>query len=275
MTTDFSSWINRTETAACRIDEQAARNVALTLNTAAPEPGKPLPELWQWAFFHHSVPTDELGPDGHPRTGNFLPPMTGRNRMWAGGRVKFIVPLKVGQDAQKTSVIKTVSEKTGSEGGSLIFVTVEHTYSQHGNLAISEEQDIVYRQPAAPKLIGAKPAPQGDWKTTFTPTPTLLFRYSAVTFNTHRIHYDFPYVTAEEGYPGLVVHGPLIATLMMQSFTQANPGQLVSTFKYRGLRPLIAPTPFEVGGCRPVNGTAEVWAEQNGTLAHQAVITVA
>jgi itaconyl-CoA hydratase/mesaconyl-C4 CoA hydratase len=189
--------------------------------------------------------------------------------MWAGGRVGFEGGLVVGTEAQKTSTVTAIKEKAGRTG-SLLFVTVKHEIVQNGKLIVSEEQDIVYREPSAPKLQGTEPAPVSQWKQPVDPSAVLLFRYSAVTFNSHRIHYDYPYVTEKEGYPGLVIHGPLIATLMCQAFAQAHPRATLKHLSYRGLRPLIAPTAFEVAGTVSAPGEAKLWAEQDGTLAHQA-----
>ena len=161
--------------------------------------------------------------------------------MWAGGRVEFIAPLTVGAEAHRLSTIMHIEEKHGRTGA-LLFVTVRHDYSQHGQLCVREEQDIVYREPNPPKLDSAPADAPADWSEAVTPTPTLLFRYSAVTFNGHRIHYDFPYVTETEGYAGLVVHGPMIATLNLRAFIRANPGKRVRHFAYRGVRPLTVPT---------------------------------
>ncbi|TCT09605.1 FAS1-like dehydratase domain-containing protein [Paralcaligenes ureilyticus] len=269
--TDFSSWIGRSETSMSRFDANHVKRIALTLGTAVPSDGDPLPPLWTWAIFTDSAPTTELGVDGHIKLGGFLPPVAGCNRMWAGGRVKFLTPLLVGTQGTKTSTILAIKEKEG-RAGKLLFVTVEHEYRQNGELAISEEQDIVYRAPSPPNLTGSEAAPVSHWKSQIIPTSTLLFRYSAITFNTHRIHYDFPYVTEEEGYPGLVVHGPLIATYMLNGFQQANPDKTITHFSYRGLRPLISPTPFQIAGVIQEQGLAQVWAEQEGTLAHQAQI---
>jgi len=177
--------------------------------------------------------------------------------------------LRVGVPAERRSTVLDVQEKTGRTG-TLLFVTVRHDYHQEGVLASSEEQDIVYRQPTPPKLTGNDAAPTSDWRETVHPTATLLFRYSAVTFNGHRIHYDHPYVTGEEGYPGLVVHGPLIATCMLNGFCRAHPHAQLQYMAYRGLRPLIAPRPFVVAGRITQTGAADLWAEQDGTLAHQA-----
>ncbi|MFC4274541.1 FAS1-like dehydratase domain-containing protein [Achromobacter aloeverae] len=266
---DPTAWIGRGETVADGLDPTLAGRVAATLGEPAPQAGDPLPPLWQWAFFIQTAPMDGLGADGHPARGGFLPPAADRNRMWAGGRVEFRSPLRVGVPAERRSTIADVKEKNGRTG-SLLFVTVRHDYWQDGAIAIAEEQDIVYRQPAPPKLEGTEPAPAAAWRERVDPTPVLLFRYSAVTFNGHRIHYDHPYVTDTEGYPGLVVHGPMIATLMVAAFRHANPGKQLEHLSYRGLRPLIAPTPFEVAGRVTAPGQADLWAEQDGTLAHQA-----
>ncbi|WP_233234923.1 MaoC family dehydratase N-terminal domain-containing protein [Bordetella sp. LUAb4] len=266
---DPTAWIGRSETVADGLDATLTGRVTATLGGPPLAVNDPLPPLWQWAFFIQTAPMDGLGEDGHPARGGFLPPAADRNRMWAGGRVEFIAPLRVGVAAERRSTIADVKEKTGRTG-SLLFVTVRHEYWQDGAVAISEEQDIVYRQPSPPKLQGTEPAPEAGWRETVDPNPVLLFRYSAVTFNGHRIHYDHPYVTDKEGYPGLVVHGPMIATLMVAAFQHANPGKKLEHLSYRGLRPLLAPTPFDVAGRVTAPGLAELWAEQDGTLAHQA-----
>jgi len=269
-------WIGRHQTLTDTLDPVLAGRLAATLGEPAPPAGAPLPPLWQWAFFIDPASADVLGADGHPARGGFLPPAANRNRMWAGGRIRCHTPLIVGTTAERRTTIQDVQEKTGRTG-QLLFVTLRHEYTQSGKLAIAEEQDIVYRQATPPKLSGSLPAPVAEWGMTVTPDPVLLFRYSAVTFNGHRIHYDHPYVTQAEGYPGLVVHGPLIATLMLAAFRRAHPQATLQHFSYRGLRPLIAPTPFSVAGrisdATSQTGTAELWAEQDGTLAHQAQLT--
>lgn len=267
--TDPAAWIGSGERKADAMDPGHAARIAATLGGAAPAQGDALPPLWQWAFFISTVGIDGLGTDGHPSRGGFLPPAQDRNRMWAGGRVEFRQPLKVGVPAERVSTVADVKEKTGRTGA-LLFVTVRHEYHQAGEIVILEEQDIVYRQPSPPKLTGSEPAPEAQWRDTVNPSSVLLFRYSAVTFNGHRIHYDHPYVTATEGYPGLVVHGPLIATEMVAAFTRAHPKARLTQLSYRGLRPLISPTPFHVAGRLTEPGVAQLWAEQDGTLAHQA-----
>lgn len=210
--------------------------------------------------------------------------------MWAGGRVEFIHPFLVGSPATRKSTIQSIVEKEG-RSGKLLFVTVAHEYAQDFVVCLREEQDIVYRQPGPVRINPTESAPEAEWSQAIEPTPTMLFRYSAVTFNGHRIHYDHPYATQEEGYPGLVVHGPLIATLMCREFVRTHHDKVPLSLSYRGLSPLIAPAPFTVGGrlldeplnasptdqeeanAKPTDGAtgiAELWAEHNGLMAHHA-----
>ena len=269
--TDFSAWIGRTEEAHDVLSRNLVKRIAATFGETTPADGEPLPPLWQWCFFQEPVFETLLGGDGHPARGGFLPPADTRNRMWAGGRVEFIEPLRVGADAHRLSTLLQIEEKHGRTG-SLLFVTDRHQYSQQGQLCVREEQDIVYREPNPPKLnSGAAPEP-GDWSETIVPTPTLLFRYSAVTFNGHRIHYDYPYATGTEGYPDLVVHGPMIATLNLRAFIRANPGKRVRHFAYRGVRPLNVPTPFQVGGRLVEAGKAQLWAGNAAGVAQSAEV---
>lgn len=262
------TWIGRSETVHDCISHNLVKRIAATLSEPAPAPGDALPALWHWAFFQEPVEAAGLGGDGHPARGGFLPPADNRNRMWAGGRLEFIRPLRIDAQVSRRSTILNVEEKHGRTG-SLMFVTVQHEYVQDGQRALLEEQDIVYREPSPPKLGGTEPMPHGDWSESVQPDPTLLFRYSAVTFNGHRIHYDWPYVTETEGYPGLVVHGPLIATLNLRAFVRANPQLKVRRFSYRGVRPLICPDAFQVGGRLTGDGKAQVWA---GNQAGQAQV---
>ncbi|TLX61962.1 transposase [Stutzerimonas nosocomialis] len=266
-----SAWIGRTEQAHDQLSRNLLKRISATLGEPAVGHGEPLPPLWQWCFFQEPLDERELGQDGHPARGGFLPPADNRNRMWAGGRVEFFEPLIAGGEATRISTITQVEEKQGRTG-SLLFVTVRHDYMQEGRLAIREEQDIVYRSPSPPKTSSTEALIQGDWREPVNPTPTLLFRYSAVTFNGHRIHYDWPYVTETEGYSGLVVHGPLIATLSLRAFCRANPQAQLKRFAYRGLRPLIAPQPFEVGGRIVAPGKAELWAGDGSGVAQKAEV---
>jgi itaconyl-CoA hydratase/mesaconyl-C4 CoA hydratase len=269
--TDFSAWIGRTEEAHDVLSRNLVKRIAATFGEATPADGEPLPPLWQWCFFQEPVFESQLGSDGHPARGGFLPPADNRNRMWAGGRLEFIAPLTVGAEALRLSTILNIEEKHGRTG-SLLFVTVRHDYSQNGLLCVREEQDIVYREPNPPRLNSGEAPESGDWSETVSPTPTLLFRYSAVTFNGHRIHYDYPYVTDTEGYPGLVVHGPMIATFNLRAFIRANPDKPVRHFAYRGVRPLTLPTPFIVGGRVVEPGKAQLWAGNADGVAQSAEV---
>ncbi|WP_052393275.1 FAS1-like dehydratase domain-containing protein [Pseudomonas rhizosphaerae] len=270
--TDYSAWVGRTEQAHDVLSQNMVQRIAATFGEPTPKDGEPLPPLWQWCFFQAPVAESGLGTDGHPLRGGFLPAADGRNRMWAGGRLEFIEPLKVGSAAERVSTILRIEEKHGHTGA-LLFVTVRHDYSQEGRLCLREEQDIVYREPNPPKLSSDQAPLAAQWGETVTPTPTLLFRYSAVTFNGHRIHYDHPYVTGTEGYAGLVVHGPLIATLLLRSFVRANPQARVRHFAYRGVRPLTVPTPFQVEGCLLEPGKARLWAGNEAGVAQSADVT--
>lgn len=264
-------WLGRKETSRDEISHNLVRRIAATFSEAPPQSGEALPMLWHWAFFHDPVPESGLGADGHPARGGFLPPAEGRNRMWAGGRLEFIQPLRVGAEAERVTTIIKVEEKTGRTG-SLLFVTVKHEYLQLGELAILEEHDIVYREPTPPRLSDNSPLSIATWSENISPSPTLLFRYSAVTFNGHRIHYDWPYVTEAEGYAGLVVHGPLIATLQLRAFQHAHPQARIRKFNHRGVRPLIAPDPFTVSGRITEPGRAELWASNQNGAAQRADI---
>jgi len=268
---DFTAWIGRTEEAQDHLSVNLIKRIAATFGEPTPAIGEPLPPLWQWCFFQEPVFESQLGGDGHPARGGFLPPADNRNRMWAGGRVEFLRSLKVGADAHRLSTILHIEEKHGRTG-SLLFVTVRHDYSQQGELCVREEQDIVYREPNPPKLNSGDAPEQGDWNEVIEPTPTLLFRYSAVTFNGHRIHYDYPYVTDTEGYSGLVVHGPMIATFNLRAFIRANPDRHVRHFAYRGVRPLNVPAAFRVGGRVVEPGKAQLWAGNDAGVAQSAEV---
>lgn len=260
---DPTQWIGRNQATHDQLSRNLITRIAATFDVGAPGHGEELPWLWHWCFFNDPLASSSLGPDGHPALGGFMPPAHGRNRMWAGSRVEFVQPLRVGGEACRTTTLTKIQEKTG-QTGSLLFVTLEHEIEQDGIVCIREQQDIVYREPTPPKLTAGEAVPEGDWLEVVTPDPVLLFRYSAVTFNAHRIHYDWPYVTETEGYPGLVVHGPLTATLTLAAFTRANPLARVRRFAFRGVRPLIAPSSFQIGGRHTEPGSAELWAS-NGT----------
>lgn len=269
---EAADYLGRTRQTLDDLSPTLVRRIAATLSEDVPASGAALPALWHWAFFEEPVPESVLGADGHPRRGDFLPPVADRNRMWAGSRVEFHAPLVVGADACRVSTITRLEEKQGGSGA-LLFVTLQHEISQHDRLAIREQQDIVYREPSPPKRGAAGALPESEWREAVVPSETLLFRFSAVTFNSHRIHYDWPYVTAAEGYPGLVVHGPLLAILSLRAFRRAHPQAQPRRFVCRGVRPLIAPEPFEVGGRLVGPGHAELWAGTRAGAAQTSEVT--
>lgn len=269
--TDWSECIGLTRQLEDVITPAQAGRAAAVLDLDAPAAGTPLPPLWHWAFFQDMTATEALGEDGHAERGEFLPAVDLPNRMWAGSRITFHRPLLVGNKAVCNSTIDNVVTKQG-RSGPLVFVTVRHDCLVDGELTIREEQDIVYRAKSGAPATSAEAAPSPAWTKTIQPSAALLFRYSAVTFNAHRIHYDYPYVTDLEGYSGLVVHGPLIATLMCEAFTQAHPNAQLRSFSFRGRRPLLSPQPFEVAGRLTTPGRAEAWAANSDGIASFAEV---
>lgn len=272
---DLSAWIGRKELRADRIDQRIAQALAATLDID-PESirkGSELAPLWHWVYFTPNARRSEIGPDGHPRRGGFLPPVELPNRMWAGGRLSFSQPLRVGEEVTRLSRILRCERKSG-RSGDLVFVTVEHTISGERGVAVVEEHDIVYREPAprGGPLAGGKVEAEAEFRQRVQPDPVLLFRYSALTFNGHRIHYDHPYVTQEEGYPGLIVHGPLIATLLLEAFRAAHPRKVVRSFAFRAVGPLFDTTDFEVCGRLTGPGSAELWTDCSGRLTMKAEV---
>ncbi|RQP04105.1 MAG: acyl-CoA dehydrogenase [Paracoccus sp. BP8] len=258
----LQSWTGRTEESRDTITAGHTARMAALLDRPAPALGDPLPPLWHWTFFAPQVPQSQLGPDGHPRLGGFLPPVPLPRRMWAGGKLQFHNPIHVGEEVTRTSEILSVAEKSGRQGA-LVFVSVGHKLATQSGLAIEERQDIVYREPSTTKLPApvAEVAP-ADWRDPMLPDPVLLFRFSALTFNAHRIHYDLPYATAEEGYPDLVVQGPLTATLLMDAYTRRS-GNLPKSFSFRGQAPLFSGGRMAICG-RATDQGHDLWAEGPG-----------
>jgi 3-methylfumaryl-CoA hydratase len=257
-----------------------ARAMSATLGgepSCAFPPGAHLPQLWTWLYFLPLAPMAEVGPDGHPKRGGFLPPIELPRRMWAGSRCTFHAPVRIGDEIQKTSTIVKVSEKTGN-AGALVFVTVRHEVSAMGRVAMSEEQDLVYMnipaqwQPSAPT-----PLPPCEWSQPVAVDPVFLFRFSALTFNGHRIHYDRTYATDVEKYPGLVVHGPLQAMLLFDAATRRHPDKAPASFTFRGVRPLfdfdevsLNGTPRADGGIDLFTANAESAVGMQASLAWAA-----
>ncbi len=237
------SWIGRSQVERDTLSTRHANLMAATLGLERPrlEEGAPLPPLWHWLYFLEGQPPASLGRDGHPARGGFLPPVPLPNRMWAGGRVEFIEPIALGSLAERRSQVTRVEHKSG-RSGDLVFVTVLHEVFTQGRCCLREEHDIVYKG-ASSGTARAAPA-AGDaiattaQRRTVTPDSTMLFRYSALTFNGHRIHYDQDYCRGVEAYPNLVIHGPLIATLLA-GFGAEIADRPLSRFVYRGLQPAI------------------------------------
>jgi len=271
---ELAAWVGRSETQHDTIGATPVRALTATLDhPAAPVPdGTPLPPLWHWLYFLPMHRQSEIGADGHARRGGFLPPVPLPRRMWAGGRFAFEHPLHVGDEIVRTSRIADIRAKQG-RSGALVFVTLRHEIADARGVAITEEHDIVYRGDARPE--NARPAPQAPADERFAreiaPDPMLLFRYSALTFNGHRIHYDRGYVTEVEGYPGLIVHGPLIATLLLDLLRREYPRARVRRFAFKAVSPLFDTDRFAVCG-RPEGGNAfMLWARSHdGALAMQA-----
>ena len=242
----------------------AALAATLDRDEPAPVPGDPLPPLWHWLYFLPIYRLSSSGPDGHPARGDFLPPVSLPRRMWGGGRLEFRRPIRVGEPISRISRIQDVTMKAGRTGP-LVLVTVRHEISVANLVAMTEEHDIVYRGNPGPGNAAPVPKVAADeptWMRAIQPDPTLLFRYSALTLNSHRIHYDRPYATGVEGYPGLVVHGPLIATLLADLLRRNLPLATMTHFSYRAVMPLFDIAPFSV--CGKVDGNSRIlrlWAE--------------
>lgn len=231
-------WIGRQEEQSEQLTPAIAQRFNATFDrVSALDTGAEAPLLIHLCLGQPAVPTAELGPDGHPARGGFLPPVPLPRRMWAGGAFQFHAPIRIGDTVTRRSVIEDVTLKHGSTGA-LCFVTVTHHITSAGRKAVTERQDIVYRDASAPPRNMPEPAAKGTHSRSIAATPTLLFRYSALTFNGHRIHYDAPYVTGTEGYPGLIVHGPMQATLLAQYAADLR-GAAPASFRFRSLSPLF------------------------------------
>ena len=280
-TPQLQDWIGRSEESETVIEPLRAQALQVSLGDPAPRlaAGDPLPPLWHWLYFWELAAPENLGPEGHPRLGGFLPPVELPRRMWAGSRLTFARPLRIGRSVTRRSTVQSIAEKTG-RSGPLVFVTVEHSLSDDEGPAIAELHDIVYRAAPQPGPDGAPPPvkPKTDpapgraaWQRRLRPDPILLFRYSALTFNAHRIHYDLDFCRREEGYPGLVVHGPLLATLMVDLARRHCPDRRVGEFSFRALSPVFEGEEITVAGAPNEDlSAAELWvADGAGALAMQ------
>lgn len=273
----LQQWTGRTEQAHDQLTLVPMNALGALLDRDDPPPGlgDDLPPLWHWLYFLPVPRQSTIGLDGHPKRGGFLPPVDLPRRMWAGSRLEFLRPLKAGGAIARLSHIERIEHKQGRTGD-LVFVKVKHEIGDAAGVAIVERQDIVYRDhPAShekPAASQAAPA-NAQWAREIVPDPVLLFRYSALTLNGHRIHYDRPYAIGEEGYDGLVVHGPLLATLLMESLRSQFPGERVESFSFRAIKPVLDLSPFYVCGKRDESepGKVILWvAGGDGSLHMQA-----
>ena len=273
-TDELQAWVGRTERRDDVVTVAPLVSLAALLDRDDPLPraGEPAPPLAHWLYFLPAHRQSEAGPDGHLAHGGFLPPLDLPRRMWAGSRLEFLKPLKVGAEVSRVSTIKSVQAKQG-RSGALAFITVRHELSDADGAVLTDEHDIVFRDEGA---LASEPDPartDEDWCREIAPTPLLLFRYSAVTFNGHRIHYDLPYATQVEGYPGLVVHGPLTATLLVDLLMREKPGVTLRTFAFRARRPLYDIATFEICG-KAAGGTAWLWTrDAEGAVTMEAEAT--
>jgi 3-methylfumaryl-CoA hydratase len=269
-------WRPGTAQLSRRVDPWPAAAFADLIGAVPPrlDPGDPLPPLWHWFYLLDHPAQAEIGADGHPVGGPFLPPIPGRRRMFAGGRLRLDAPIGVGAELSSRSAVADVSVKSG-RSGDLAFVTVRHELAADGVPVGTEEQDIVYRseaEGAPPRVVSrpgtatpepAAPEPAAEWRSELATDPVLLFRFSALTYNGHRIHYDWPYATQAEGYPDLVVHGPLLALLALELPRICAPEQSVRSFAYRLVRPAFLPARLISVG-RPTGSEAEITVGAQG-----------
>jgi 3-methylfumaryl-CoA hydratase len=271
----LKQWIGRSETAIDYVTVPAVDRLSATLDREDPFPriGDPLPIGWHSILFPRVVRHSQIGPDGHPQRGDFLPPVPLPRRMFAGKRTTFLAPLHVGDEVRRVSTIQAVNIKDG-RSGRMVFVTVKTDISSPRGLAISEEQDIVYR--GEPDKNAPPPPPQpapgkAVWQHEVTPDPVLLFRYSALTFNGHRIHYDHPYVTGVEGYPNLVMNGGL-TTLLVYELARTHATTPIRFMSSRNVRALFVGRRITLCGEPSAdNKTAKLWAQDDtGALALSA-----
>ena len=279
---NLREWIGKTETLAdvATATPYAALSATLDRPHERPPAGTPLPALWHWLYFLPLYAQSEVGPDGHALRGEFLPPVPLPRRMWAGSQLEFHRPLRIGDSLNRVSTIQDVSEKTGRTGN-LVFVKVRHEIRRQdeSEIALTEFHDIVYREAAKSDGVAAPPAAapaRAAWERRWVPDDVLLFRYSALTFNGHRIHYDRRYVTEVEGYPGLIVHGPLLATLLLDLLRHQLPDAVVARFEFRAIRPTFDINHFFVcGEPKPDGKTFHLWAKDHeGWLTMDATAVI-
>jgi 3-methylfumaryl-CoA hydratase len=275
---DLKAWVGRSQTLHDTLHPTPAAALMATLDHPPQAWAIGTPPLWHWLYFLPLHRASEIGADGHAQRGGFLPPVPLPRRMWAGSQFSFHAPLRIGDAVTRRSTIAEVTPKQG-RSGALVFVKVRHEVFAQGSSspALTELHDIVYRESHRPGDVEAPPQPapaEATWHRALRPDDVLLFRYSALTFNGHRIHYDRRYVTEVEGYPGLVVHGPLIATLLLDLLRRELPQAEVASFQFRALRPTFDGADMHVNGARE-GDTVRLWAQDHaGWLTMDATATL-
>jgi 3-methylfumaryl-CoA hydratase len=271
----YLAWIGRQETVEQPVNLFQAHAMEATLDRhPSLKLGDPLPPLWHWAYFVALHKQAEIAEDGHVARGGFIPPIPLPRRMFAGAQLSFPRPLRIGETARRVSTIAGLAHKKGRTGD-LVFMKVHNEIvGEDGATCIVEDQDIVYREAPKPGVVPSdlRPTRQAAWRESVTPTEALLFRYSALIFNAHRIHFDRPYTMGHEGYGGLVVHGQLTAT-MLADLAGRQDGRRMTGYSFRALRPILDTGPFSLCGAPEGDGAA-LWAETtDGQLALEASAT--
>jgi 3-methylfumaryl-CoA hydratase len=279
---NLQDWVGRSEVVSdvATPTPYAALSATFDREAGRPPAGTVLPALWHWLYFLPLHRQSEIGPDGHARRGGFLPPVPLPRRMWAGSQFEFHQPLCIGDEMTRTSTIESVTEKQGRTGP-LVFVKVRHEIRRQGQaeVALTEFHDIVYREAARADEVAPPPRPApatSTWEKKWVPDDVLLFRYSALTFNGHRIHYDRKYVTEVEGYPGLIVHGPMVATMLLDLLRHQMPQAQVKSYEFRAVRPVFDIHHFHVCGEPQADGRSiRLWAKDHeGWLTMEATAVI-
>ncbi len=277
---DWREYIGRVHEETMRISSDRIQGLAALMDYDEPPwPDNRVPPTGHWLAMFPYTRQSELGHDGHEKLGDFIPDTGHPRRMWVGGRIQYLKPLYVDQPVLHRTTITNIEDKTGKTGP-MTFVTLNHEYLAGSDLLLREEQKIVYREASTeptqrPTIKPAsKPESEYDWSRQFMPDSAVLFRYSAVTFNTHKIHFDHEYVK-EEGYPGLLVHAPLTATLLIQLYSSANPDFKINCFDYSARSPMYDGDPIMLYGKNAGDGKVLLWAEDcAGNLAVSATLEV-
>jgi len=271
----LQGWVGSTETHCDVISVAPVAGLSASLDYLSPlaRVGEALPPGWHWLYFQDAVAASNLAVDGHVRRGDFMPPVPLSRRMWAGSRLHFFSPITVGDEVRRVSIIASITHKEG-RSGELIFVTLRHQIFQQEKLAIEEEQNLVYRDYGTSSSV-VRPAPaESQWSREICPDSVLLFRYSALTFNSHRIHFDRHYASQVEGYTSLVVHAPLTATLLLDLLRRELPDSAVKEFEFRAIKPLLEGAPLFLQGRRD-DQEVTLWVlDDSGVLAMEARATL-